>query len=81
MTTGDLNCQGLVELVTDYLEHALSVEDQARFEGHLSRCTGCRNYLDQMRRTIAVMGRLSEESIAPQARDDLLRAFRDWKRG
>jgi len=66
--------------VTDYLEHALPAQDQARFEDHISRCVGCSNYLAQMQRTIQVMGKLSEESIAPQARDDLLRAFRDWKR-
>jgi hypothetical protein len=27
-----------------------------------------------------VLGKLSEESIAPRAREELLRAFRDWKR-
>jgi hypothetical protein len=32
-----------------------------------------------MRQTIAVLGKLTEETIAPQARDELLKAFRDWK--
>ena len=36
-----LSCQELVELVTDYLEGALSAEDGARFEDHISRCGGC----------------------------------------
>ena len=76
----DLTCQELVELVTDYLEGALSAQQRARFEDHLSKCTGCRNYLAQMRQTIKLAGKLSEESLTPQARDDLLGVFRNWKK-
>ena len=76
----DLTCQELVELVTDYLEGALSAQERARFEEHLAMCTGCRNYLAQMRQTIGSLGRLSEEAIPPQARDDLLGVFRNWKK-
>jgi anti-sigma factor RsiW len=76
----ELSCQELVELVTDYLEGSLSDQDRARFDDHLAMCTGCRNYLAQMRITIAALGRLSEASISAQARDDLLGAFRNWKK-
>jgi predicted anti-sigma-YlaC factor YlaD len=76
----DLTCQELVELVTDYLEGSLSAQRRARFEEHLAICTGCRNYLAQMRQTIKLAGKLSEESIPPQARDDLLSVFRNWKK-
>jgi predicted anti-sigma-YlaC factor YlaD len=76
----ELTCRELVELVTDYLEGALSTAQRARFEEHLSMCTGCRNYLAQIQQTIRLAGRLSEESIAPQARDDLLGVFRNWKK-
>jgi anti-sigma factor RsiW len=76
----DLNCQELVELVTDYLEGSLSAQERARFDAHLAKCTGCRNYLAQMRQTIKLTGKLSEESLTPQARDDLLGVFRNWKK-
>jgi predicted anti-sigma-YlaC factor YlaD len=76
----DLNCQELVELVTDYFEGSLSAVQQARFEEHLTKCTGCRNYVAQMRLTIKLTGKLTEESITPQARDDLLGVFRNWKK-
>jgi predicted anti-sigma-YlaC factor YlaD len=76
-----LKCQELVELVTAYLEGALTPTDRDRFDAHLAQCQGCRNYLDQMHQTIALTGRLSEESIPAGARDKLLQAFRDWKRG
>jgi len=81
MTSDELTCQELVELITDYIEGALSDVDRARFEEHLAGCTGCRNYLDQMRRTIRAVGQLTEEDLVPAARDDLLDLFRSWKRG
>ncbi len=77
---GDLSCRELVELVTDYLEDALPVELRSRFETHLDACVGCRTYLDQMRRTLQLLGRLDERSIAPEQRERLLSAFRGWKR-
>ena len=80
MTSHELTCQQLVELITDYLEGALSPADNARFQEHLTVCTGCRNYLDQMRRTIDTLGKLREDDLGPVARDDLLELFRDWKR-
>jgi predicted anti-sigma-YlaC factor YlaD len=77
----DMSCKELVELVTEYLEGTLPPSERARFDEHLVLCPGCRTYLEQMRLTIRVLGKLSEESIAPRARDELLRAFRNWKRG
>ncbi len=77
----DLTCRELVELVTDYLEERLSIEDRTRFELHLGYCDGCRTYLHQMRQVREAAGELTETSIAPEARDALLAAFRGWKRG
>lgn len=74
-----MTCKELVELVTDYLEGALPPEDVADFEKHLAICTGCRNYLTQMRQTILGLGNLTEESIPEDAKRELLVLFRDWK--
>jgi anti-sigma factor RsiW len=81
MTTDveQLSCQELVELVTDYLEGALSEEERARFEEHIGRCDGCGAYLEQMRQTIALAGSLSPAALAPEAERDLLEAFRGWR--
>ena len=75
-----ISCQEVVELVTDYLEGAMSPEDVARFEHHLSLCEGCVLYVEQMRMTIAAVGRLREEDVPPRVRDDLVAAFRNFKR-
>jgi anti-sigma factor RsiW len=77
----DVTCRELVELVTDYLEERLPASDRARFELHLAYCEPCRTYLRQMRQVLESAGRLGEESLAPEARDALLAAFRGWKRG
>jgi anti-sigma factor RsiW len=76
----DLTCQELVELVTDYFEDALSARDRARFERHIAGCPHCTTYLEQMRTTIRVLGRLPTETVSPDARDELLHAFQEWKR-
>jgi len=78
-TYEELSCQELVELVTDYLEGALSARDHARFERHIAGCPHCTTYLEQMRITIRTLGRLPAESVPPDARDALLGAFREWK--
>ena len=74
-----MSCQELVELVTDYLLGALDPAEGARFEAHLEECEGCRIYVEQMRRTVAVVGALREDDVQPEARDALLGVFRDWK--
>jgi anti-sigma factor RsiW len=76
-----ITCQELVELVTDYLESNLPVEQQIRFDAHLAGCPGCEEYLRQMRETINATRSLSEESLQPAARDALLVLFRNWYAG
>ena len=79
MGGGYLTCDELVELVTDYFERALSPTDSMRFEEHLMTCPPCQAHLDQMRGTIEAVGRLSADSLPPDAERELLDAFRDWK--
>jgi anti-sigma factor RsiW len=76
-----MKCKELVELVTDYLEDAMAPGERTRFEQHLGLCPGCEAYVDQMRVTVEALGTLRPESIPPSARDALLAAFREWKRG
>ena len=74
-----LSCQELVELVTNYLEGALPQDERASFEHHIERCTGCHEYVRQMRQTIEVTGRLTPADVSLEAEAALLAAFRDWK--
>ena len=76
----EMPCREVVELVTDYLEDRLSPRDRARVEAHLAECDDCETYVEQMRQTIRVLGRLPEASLSSEAQDALLTAFRDWSR-
>lgn len=74
----DLVCQQAVELVTAYLEGALSRAGRRRFEVHLAGCRHCTEYLAQMRSTIALTGGITAEDLPPQIRDELVSLYRLW---
>ena len=76
-----LTCQDLVELVTDYLEGALSDLDRKRFEEHIELCPLCQVHLEQLRTTISQLGRLREHDIDPAVLAELQARFRDWNAG
>ena len=76
--TEAFSCQELVELVTDYLEGALSPADLRRFEEHIATCDGCTEYLRQLRETIRLVGAITREDVAPEAEAELLAVFRSW---
>jgi len=62
---------------SEWFNDAARAADLVR--GWRAACDGCGAYLDQMRKTIALAGRLREEDVAPAARERLLASFRDWK--
>jgi predicted anti-sigma-YlaC factor YlaD len=57
-------CRDMSELVTDYLERAVSRRKRLDMWWHLVRCEACRRYYDQMRRTVGLLRRL------PRSRPD-----------
>jgi anti-sigma factor RsiW len=74
----ELPCRVVVEMVTDYLEGALSSVDRGRFEHHLAGCPHCTEYLAQIRETIRLAGRLEPEDLSPEMRSDLTEVYRRW---
>jgi anti-sigma factor RsiW len=74
-----LVCQEVVELVTDYLEGALSPAEHRRFEAHLADCPHCTEYLAQMRETIRLAGRLGPEDLTQAMSTDLTDLYRRWR--
>jgi anti-sigma factor RsiW len=76
---GDIVCQEAVELVTDYLEGALSGSSRRRFERHLTGCQHCTEYLTQMRATIRLTGQLGQEDLTPEQRHEFVALYRRWR--
>jgi anti-sigma factor RsiW len=79
MSTGSMDCNELVELVTAYLDGSLDPGTRERFDLHLLECDGCENYLQQFRVTIDTLGRVEDDAPDAAFRDKLLNAFRDWR--
>jgi anti-sigma factor RsiW len=75
----EIVCQEVVELVTDYLEGALSPADRRRFEAHLAVCPHCTEYLAQMHETIRLAGRVAPEDLTQAMRTDLTDLYRRWR--
>ena len=74
-----LSCKELTELATDYLEKDLPWRERLRVQVHLSMCRHCRRYLDQMRKVIALLGRLPIEPVPPNLLEKLLPQFREMR--
>ena len=77
----DFPCNLFVELVTEYLDGALSAEDTRRLEEHLEICGGCETVLEQFRAVIYIAGALHEadvDALTTAQREPVMAAFRDW---
>jgi len=72
----DVACQELVELATPYLEGTMGRRERARVERHLAGCDGCQAYVEQMRATLRLVGRVEVEAVPEETRAALLTAFR-----
>ena len=75
----DIVCQQAVELITDYLEGALSRRDRRRLEAHLRSCPNCATYLEQIKMTIELTGSIEPDDLTPEARVDLTELYRRWR--
>jgi anti-sigma factor RsiW len=75
----ELVCEQMVELITDYLEGALSRSQRRRFEAHLAGCEHCAEYLEQMRATTRLTGQLRAEDLTPEMQEDFTALYRRWR--
>ena len=75
----DLACRDAVELVTDYLEGALSWRQRRSFERHIRRCPNCRAYFAQIRTMVSTRPMVETDALSPEARDELVDLFRRFR--
>jgi len=79
-TPAPMDCREFVEIVSEYIEAALAETERLRTEAHLAGCAGCRAYLDQMERTIALLRRIADgDREATAHRATVVEAFRAWR--
>ena len=61
-----LECRAVVELASDYLEGGLDPGSHRRVVAHLAGCDGCEQYVDQVRQTVRLLGRLPMRRPGPR---------------
>ena len=75
----EVACRQAVDLMTEYLEGALSPRDRERFEAHLADCDHCVEYLAQIRATIAMAGHIEPDDLSDEALEELVGLYRSWR--
>ena len=72
-----MTCREFADFIMDYLSGQLPADAREPFEGHLSRCHNCQEYLVQYRSTIHA-GRLAfqnlDEDLPADVPEELIKA-------
>ena len=76
---GNFTCKEVAQLITEYLEGTFSLSQKLRFQMHIGLCLACRNYLRQMKYTVATLRQLPSEPVPPEVKEALMNRFRTWK--
>ena len=71
-----LACQELVELVTEYLEGALSPGRHREVHDHLLECADCLRYLGQVQLTSRLLAQLPTRELSDEFSTELAQATR-----
>ncbi len=71
-----MNCYEAIDLMGDALEGPLRAGARTRFGEHLEECAVCRNYLEQLRLTVAALEHLPRQGETSRRRAELIAAFR-----
>jgi len=66
-----LTCREAIDLLTDYLEAALTPEQLTELEAHLAGCRPCQAYLNTYRQTKALIGRVERVEMPAEMRQRL----------
>jgi anti-sigma factor RsiW len=80
VTHAHIPCIEVVELVSDYLDGNLDPATERRVAAHLELCPPCVTYIEQVRQTVAALGRLPSDALPESAASELEAAFRDFHR-
>ena len=76
MSERHIPCIEVVELVSDYLDGELDPATRRRVEAHLEHCPACVTYVEQVRQTVAALGRVPDDALPEGAVAELEAAFR-----
>ncbi|MDA0264223.1 MAG: zf-HC2 domain-containing protein [Chloroflexi bacterium] len=55
---GELDCEDVAALSSDYIDNELKPEKRSAFQAHLSKCGPCQAFVGTLASTISALGRL-----------------------
>jgi anti-sigma factor (TIGR02949 family) len=70
---GGTACREIFARLSEYIDDELPADLCSRLESHMEDCPPCRVFLDSLRRTVGLIGRLED----PPMPEDLRRAVRE----
>ena len=68
---GEVDCDDVQRLSSDYIEDELSPKKLASVQKHLAGCGPCRAFVDTLTTTIGLLGRLPRVSLPPSFKENL----------
>jgi RNA polymerase sigma-70 factor (ECF subfamily) len=66
MSAPPLTCRDAIDLMADYLEHALGDDVLAALERHLADCPACLAYLNTYKKTRDLTGQAGRVEMPPE---------------
>ncbi len=69
------DCKELLELLSDYLDGELDPGACAEVDAHMDECDRCREFVESLRRTVALIQRAFGRPLPDDVRRDVLDAY------
>jgi len=76
---GIMNCEEARKHFVDYWSGALDDMSNARFQGHLAICDGCRREAEDLKQVWSTLGSLPDQDPGTQMRLRFYDSLREWK--
>lgn len=73
---GEVDCDDVQRMSSDYIEEQLPPKKLASVQNHLAGCGPCRAFVETLATTIGLLARLPRVSLPPSFKNDLYEKIR-----
>lgn len=74
-----LTCRQIYDLITEFDDGALSMDERRQFESHVVFCPPCRGFVSQIRTTTRRLGQDTGIELPSELEESIVASFRAWK--
>lgn len=72
---GSEGCREMLARLSEYLDGELDDALCRQFDAHMGDCPPCQDFLESLRRTVDVLGRLPRPSLTPEHKRQIVEAY------